>query len=152
MAKFYFTYGTDGQPFAGGWTVVEAPDGHAACAAFRAYHPDKTDGLLNCSSVYDEEHFKLTEMCRRGNFGSHCWDRISIKCRRVLTFIGSDSWNRPVYSDAGGRLYVDTDPWKGHPPKICTKLYNVFDGEPDCPVEGDFEFVPERNTWDSTQN
>lgn len=45
MARFYFTYGTDGQPFFGGWTEVEAPDAHAACAAFRAYHPDKTKGL-----------------------------------------------------------------------------------------------------------
>ena len=62
MAKFYFTYGTDGQPFFGGWTEVEAPDAHAACAAFRAYHPDKTEGLVNCSSIYDEEKFKLTEM------------------------------------------------------------------------------------------
>ena len=60
MAKFYFTYGTDGQPFFGGWTEVEAPDAHAACAAFRAYHPDKTEGLVNCSSIYDEEKFKLT--------------------------------------------------------------------------------------------
>ena len=40
MPKFYFTYGAEGQPFVGGWTEVEAPDGHAACAAFRAYHPD----------------------------------------------------------------------------------------------------------------
>lgn len=24
MPKFYFTYGTDGQPFVGGWTEVEA--------------------------------------------------------------------------------------------------------------------------------
>ena len=152
MSTFYFTYGTDGQPFVGGWTEVEAPNRHAACAAFRAYHPDKTDGLLNCSSVYDEELFKLTEMCRRGNLGSHCWERISIKRRWVLTFIGSDRWNRPVYVGAGGRLYVDTAPWKGHPPDICTKLHNVFDGEPDCPVAGDFEFVPERYTWDSTQN
>lgn len=52
MPKFYFTYGTDGQPFVGGWTEVEAPDRRAACAAFRSYHPDKTEGLLNCSSVY----------------------------------------------------------------------------------------------------
>ena len=64
MAKFYFTYGTDGQPFFGGWTEVEAPDAHAACAAFRAYHPDKTEGLVNCSSIYDEEKFKLTGMYR----------------------------------------------------------------------------------------
>ena len=24
--KYYFTYGTDGQPFVGGWTEVEAPN------------------------------------------------------------------------------------------------------------------------------
>lgn len=45
MAKFYFTYGTDGQPFFGGWTEVEAPDSHAACAAFRAYHPGLSELL-----------------------------------------------------------------------------------------------------------
>ena len=72
MAKFYFTYGTDGQPFFGGWTEVEAPDAHAACAAFRAYHPDKTEGLVNCSSIYDEEKFKLTGMYRESNFGFRC--------------------------------------------------------------------------------
>ena len=67
-----------GQPFVGGWTEVDAPDGHAACAAFRAYHPDKTEGLLNCSSVYDEAHFKLTEMYRRDNFGFRCHELIQI--------------------------------------------------------------------------
>lgn len=30
MARFYFTYGTDGQPFVGGWTEVEAPNYGAA--------------------------------------------------------------------------------------------------------------------------
>lgn len=51
MPKFYFTYGTEGQPFVGGWTEVDAPDDHTACDVFRAYHPDKTDGLLNCSGL-----------------------------------------------------------------------------------------------------
>lgn len=69
MRKFYFTYGTENQPFYGGWTEVNAPDVTLACAAFRAVHPDRTQGLLNCSSVYDEEIFKSTEMCRSGNFG-----------------------------------------------------------------------------------
>ena len=78
MPKFYFTYGAEGQPFVGGWTEVEAPDGHAACAAFRAYHPDKTEGLLNCYGVYDEAHFKLTEMYRRDNFGFRCHEFIQI--------------------------------------------------------------------------
>lgn len=79
MAKFYFTYGTDGQPFFGGWTEVEAPDAHAACAAFRAYHPDKTEDLVNCSSIYDEEKFKLTEMYRESNFGFRCHEIITLR-------------------------------------------------------------------------
>lgn len=79
MARYFFTYGTDGQPFVGGWTEVDAPDGHAACAAFRAYYPDKTEGLVNCSSIYDEEHFKLTEMYRKGNFGFRCHEIITLR-------------------------------------------------------------------------
>lgn len=79
MPKFYFTYGTDGQPFRGGWTEVEATDGHAACTAFRAYHPDKIEGLLNCSSVYTEEQFKTTEMFVTGNFGFRCHETIILR-------------------------------------------------------------------------
>lgn len=69
MPKFYFTYGTDGQPFVGGWTEVEAPTVKAAVIAFRALHPDKTPGLLNCSDVYPQEQFERSEMFREGNFG-----------------------------------------------------------------------------------
>ena len=80
MPKFYFTYGTEGQPFFGGWTEVEAPDGHAACAAFRAYHPDKTEGILNCCSVYEEERFKRTSMYGpEGNFGHRCHETITLR-------------------------------------------------------------------------
>lgn len=49
MTKYIFTYGTEGQPFAGGWTEVIAPDRQAACAAFRAIHPDRVEGLLRRS-------------------------------------------------------------------------------------------------------
>ena len=79
MSKFYFTYGTEGQPFYGGWTEIEALDGHTACAAFRAFHPDKTEGILNCSSVYTEEQFKNSIMAgEKGNFGCFCHERITI--------------------------------------------------------------------------
>lgn len=79
MPKFYFTYGTSGQPFVGGWTEIEAPDAHAAAALFRAYHPDKTEGLLNCSSVYTQEQFEKTEMWGpAGNFGRWCHERITV--------------------------------------------------------------------------
>lgn len=78
--KFYFTYGTGGQPFYGGWTEVEAPAATAACAAFRAFHPDKTKGLLNCSSFYTEEEFRRTNMAgSEGNFGHFCHERIILR-------------------------------------------------------------------------
>lgn len=80
MAKFYFTYGSEGQPFVGGWTEVEAPDLDAACAAFRIYHPDKTEGLLNCCSAYDEDRFKQTSMYGpKGNFGRRCLETIILQ-------------------------------------------------------------------------
>ena len=81
MPKFYFTYGSEGQPFCGGWTEVEAPDRHAACAVFRVYHPDKTEGLLNCCTVYTEENFKKTSMYQRpdGNFGYRCHETIILR-------------------------------------------------------------------------
>ena len=79
MLKFSFTYGTSGQPFYGGWTVIEAPDYNTACAFFRAVHPDKTPGILNCSSVYSEEQFAKTLMAGpEGNFGHWCHERITV--------------------------------------------------------------------------
>ena len=59
---------------------------------------------------------------------------------------GRDSWSRPVYEDLSGRLLVDVDPRKDHRPDICTKQGNAFDGEPCDPVEGDFDFIPYRDT------
>ena len=65
----------------------------------------------------------------------------------TLTLLGRDSWSRPVYEGSDGRLYVDTDPAAGRPPRICTKYRNAFDGEPDTPVKAEFAFVPRRDTW-----
>lgn len=78
MERFYFTYGTEGQPFRGGWTVIWAPDRKTACALFRAVHPDKTEGVLNCSSVYSEEEFEKTNMYHLGNFGARCHEVIEV--------------------------------------------------------------------------
>ena len=76
--KYYFTYGTDGQPFVGGWTEVEAPNVNLACAAFRLAHPDKEPGILNCSSTYTEENFLKSCMASPdGNFRKFCHERIS---------------------------------------------------------------------------
>ncbi len=85
MPKFYFTYGTSGQPYYGGWTEVNAPDGPAACAAFRAYHPDKLEGFLNCASVYSTDQFLQSAMAGpSGNFGKRCHEIISIQ-RKVIS-------------------------------------------------------------------
>ena len=66
-----------------------------------------------------------------------------------LTFIGLDSWSRPVYKSKGGRLYVDVDPRPDRPPEICTKCDNDFEGEPDWPVPETTQiaFSPSRYTW-----
>lgn len=76
--RFYYTYGTEGHPFYGGWSVVEAPDRDAADAAFRAYHPDKRSGLLNCCNIHTEEYFQKTAMAAEGNFGARCQEVITL--------------------------------------------------------------------------
>ena len=72
----------------------------------------------------------------------------------ILNYIGYDSHNRPVYEDNNGKLFVDVDPRKHRQPKVCTKLYNAFDGEPATPIEYlrayedvEIEFLPNRITW-----
>lgn len=76
MGKFYFTYGTGEQPFYGGWTEIEAPSQAAACTIFKMFHPDKTAGLLNCSSVYSAENYEKSNMFKNGNFDRFCHERI----------------------------------------------------------------------------
>lgn len=83
MSRFYFTYGSEGQPFRGGWTVVEAPNRMAAVGAFCVFHPDKTERLLNCSDIYDEERFMRTEMADTGNLGSRCHEIITLRREAV---------------------------------------------------------------------
>lgn len=77
MAKYYFTYGTDGQPFRGGWTEVEAKSEAEAIAAFRSKHPDRIDGLVNCAGIYTARAFRVTQMYGFGNFGKFCQEKIS---------------------------------------------------------------------------
>lgn len=80
MDTFYFTYGLEGQPFIGGWTEIDAQDMETAVKAFRAFHPDKIEGILNCSSVYTKEQFNGTIMQgERGNFGRRCVEKIKIE-------------------------------------------------------------------------
>lgn len=84
MGKFYFTYGISDQAYFGGWTEIEAPNMSLACGVFRMYHPDKTEGLLNCSSVYDEQTFRKSDMFTTGNFGFRCHEKITVAIDRKL--------------------------------------------------------------------
>ena len=77
--NFFFTYGSEGQPFRGGWTVISAPDRATACAIFRLFHPDKVDGLLNCCKVYTDDDFFETSMFRYGNLGARLQERITVQ-------------------------------------------------------------------------
>lgn len=81
METFYFTYGTDkGFPFQGGWTEVHAADRNQAVALFRREHPDRSPGLVNCSSIYTEKHFqdKVLPLYKDGDaFWSVCHECIT---------------------------------------------------------------------------
>lgn len=78
MAKFYFTYGTEGHPYSGGWTEIIAPNEDYACAAFKAIHPNEPGDCMKCSSVYGEDYFKKTKMFTFGNLGAFCQERITL--------------------------------------------------------------------------
>lgn len=76
---FYFTYGTDdSMPYRKGWTEVNAPDENTAVTVFRAFHPDRNPGCVNCSSIYSEEEFKKTQMFKEGNFHVFCHESINV--------------------------------------------------------------------------
>ncbi len=66
----------------------------------------------------------------------------------TLTFVGYDSWDRPVYKH-GNTLYVDVSPLSYINPEICTKYNNEFDGEPDTSIKDgtEIQFVPDRVVW-----
>lgn len=76
---YYFTYGIDeGYPYKGGWTEVRAPSRGAATTLFRVYHPDRSEGLLNCAWVYTQEEFEKTVMYATDNFGARCHELIEV--------------------------------------------------------------------------
>lgn len=51
--KFYFTYGSSGMAYEGGWTEVEAPSKAIAVQAFTAFHR-AVNGITACSDIYTE--------------------------------------------------------------------------------------------------
>lgn len=58
LKSFYYTFGTTvTQPFQKGWVEVQAQNRQNADELFRSTYPDRTPGVLNCSSVYDQAQF-----------------------------------------------------------------------------------------------
>lgn len=129
METFYFTYGTDKNfPFQGGWTEVHAADRNQAVALFRHEHPDRTPGLVNCSSIYAEKQFqdKVLPLYKDGD------DFWSV-CHECITPEGvsySNKENRPdmdqllkEFNATYDRLYNDPHPW----PSEETSAIRAFD-------------------------
>jgi hypothetical protein len=80
LKAFYFTYGSEGYDFEGGWTLIYAQDLDAAIGAFRIYHPNRSGNeCLMCASFYSEAEFKKTNMYNKGNLGARCHEVITLK-------------------------------------------------------------------------
>ena len=77
MKTLYFTYGSEGHPFRGGWTEITVPDDKDAVYFFNVIHPPTR--FMACAGVYTEEDFKRTRMYEQGNLGAFCWERITIE-------------------------------------------------------------------------
>lgn len=129
METFYFTYGTDkGFPFQGGWTEVHAADRNQAVALFRREHPDRTPGVVLCSSIYTEKQFqdKVLPLYKDGDdFWSVCHECITPE---GVTYPIKE--NRPdmdqllkEFNATYDRLYNDPHPW----PSEETSAIRAFD-------------------------
>ena len=86
MNNYNIMFGSEGQPFKGGWIIIEAETIEQACKIFRAMYQYKetNDTLLKFCSIYTEEGFKQTEMYKdNDNLGAGCHFKISIKKETV---------------------------------------------------------------------
>ena len=62
---------------------------------------------------------------------------------KKIKLLGIDSHNRPVYEDERGQLWKDVTLGSGNP-SLYNAYNNAFDGEPDIPIQGDFEIIDDR--------
>ena len=63
------------------------------------------------------------------------------------TFVGMDSWERPVYKCEDGTYIKDVNPIEGVEPELCTSANNEHDGEPDTHVNEKITLLPRRVVW-----
>ena len=57
-----------------------------------------------------------------------------------LHCIGIDYWDRPVYQDESGEIWKDVNLGCGKP-YLHNATNNTFDGEPEMPIQGEFEII-----------
>jgi hypothetical protein len=74
--KFYYTFGSDGQPYEGGWVEIYAEDFNEADKLFRKRYGDGVGGFIRCAGRYTEAMFKNTGMYEHGNMGNFCHDTL----------------------------------------------------------------------------
>lgn len=55
-----------------------------------------------------------------------------------LTYVGDDSWSRPVYQDQHGHLWKDIDLGDSEQPNLTSATNNEFEGEPNLPIDCEF--------------
>lgn len=58
-----------------------------------------------------------------------------------LNYIETDYWSRPVYKDQHGNLWKDVELGDREVPSLYSSTNNDFEGEPDCPIKGEFTIL-----------
>lgn len=81
MNKYYFTFGSSGQVFEGGWVEIHADSLNEAQEKFVERYGDRAwklpwEKILNYAFHYTEEQFRETIMFTGDNFGSKCHEVI----------------------------------------------------------------------------
>ncbi len=66
----------------------------------------------------------------------------------ILTYIGDDSWSRPVYRDQFQHLWKDTDCGRHDVPSLHPSVNDEFEGEPDMPIQREFILVGAKKSED----
>lgn len=86
LNRYYFTYGAEGHPFRGGWTVVEARDRDAAVRVFELFHPPirRFNAFFPRFCELLGPEFEQTRMFREGNLGARCQERIVLTRERYM--------------------------------------------------------------------
>lgn len=72
----------------------------------------------------------------------------------TLTYLGNDSWDRPVYQEGNKKLWKDVEPLSDREANLCSSVNNQFDGEPDIHMtsikkyqNAIIKYVPQRIVW-----